>query len=104
MAGYIIADPASNTGWSHLFEKRMPVAGKLCTVVIELECRFVYEVSERRLLHLDLLLESGTSAASEEDLWDLEDSLNHANPDAIDNPLDWGLTVSSNLPSWARCN
>jgi hypothetical protein len=52
------------------------------------------------LLHLDIEEENGLNPASQEDLWDLEDSLENANPDAIASPEEHGLTVSTQLPGW----
>jgi hypothetical protein len=71
---------------------------------VELECRFVYDVQQGTLLHLDIVDNSGTSPASHAELWDLEDSLNNANPDAIARPQEWGLTVSTKLPGWCERN
>jgi hypothetical protein len=43
MTRYIIADPDSNSGWSHLFLRDAVVFGRLQTVVAELQCRFIYD-------------------------------------------------------------
>jgi hypothetical protein len=104
MSRYIIADPSSNSGWSHLFLRDAVVFGRRQTVVAELQCRFIYDAQECTLLHLDIQEESVLSPASREDLWDLQDSLENANPDAIASPEEWGLTRSTQLPEWYECN
>lgn len=101
-ARYVISDPATNSGWAHLFERREVVRGKLSDVIRELECRFVYDRSERKLLHLDVIERGVVTAASEEDCCDLEDSLENANPDVIKEPQDQGLDVSNELPEWCK--
>jgi hypothetical protein len=100
MTRYIIADPDSNSGWSHLFLRDAVVFGRRQTVVAELQCRFIYDAQQGTLLHLDIVEENGLNPASQEDLWDLEDSLENANPDAIASPEEHGLTVSTQLPGW----
>ena len=99
-ARYVISDPATNSGWTHLFERRKFVQGRLSDVVAELECRFVYDRSERKLLHLDVIEQGVVTPGSETDRCDLEDSLENANPDAIEYPRNSGLDVSSELPAW----
>ncbi len=99
---YIIADPATNTGWTHLFERKIPISGRLSDAIVELECRFVYYVPEQRLLHLDVMEKGIAIPGSEDDLCDLEDSLNYANPDALRDPWEAGLDVRSQPPAWYR--
>lgn len=97
MPRYIIADPNSNAGWSHIFEVFEPGGG---IVHVERECRFVFDVKEFCLIHLDTLIDGRMVAASESDLLDLEDSLVHSNPHVIECPRDSGLSWRNRLPSW----
>jgi hypothetical protein len=101
-ARYVISDPATNTGWTHLFERREFVRGQLSDVILELECRFVYDRTERKLLHLDVIEHGLVTPGSETDRCDLEDSLENANPYAIEDPQDAGLDVSNELPAWCE--
>jgi hypothetical protein len=101
-ARYVISDPSTNTGWTHLFERRERLRGRLSDVIRELECRFVYDRFQHKLLHLDVIEQGVVTTASEADRRDLEDSLEDANPDAIESPSDQGLDVSNELPAWCK--
>jgi hypothetical protein len=99
MLRYIIANPDAKGGggWSHIFEVFEPGRG---VAHVERECRFVFEVDEFSLIHLDVRIEGRMVAASTCDLLDLQDSLLHSNPGFIEDPEGFGLTKSDRLPSW----
>jgi hypothetical protein len=99
MPRYIIADldAKGGGGWSHIFEVFEPGRG---VVHVERECRFVFDVDEFSLIHLDVLIDGRMVAASECDLLDVQDSLVHSNPGAIEDPETFGLTWGDRLPLW----
>lgn len=94
MSRYIIADSDTvpGSGWTHLFpEGRRDV---------ERETRFVWDTDTEKLLHLDIRRNSKWQEAGRSEIEDLEDSLKNANEDALENPDNWGLTPSDELPEW----
>ncbi len=89
---YIIADETHEL-WGHFFEEDDGYN--------ERHCRFVYDDIEEHVEKLEIRRDSRWCTASRSDYANLEDSLKNANPDALENPEDWGLGVSNRLPDWA---
>jgi hypothetical protein len=99
---YVIADQANNAGWTHLFERWSADSDETEPAVVELECRFVYDRHAGRLRHLDLFEAGTVRPGSDAEILDLEDSLENANPDALESPREAGLDESDRLPGWSR--
>lgn len=80
--------------WGHLFgpdNKR------------ETLTEFVYDTEEEQLVGVLIQYDAALDKwelASEHKRADLEDSLKNANPDALDNPHDWDLDYTDELPEW----
>lgn len=91
---YIIADPDQGCGWDHIF-----LEGGRDT---ERETRFVFDPETEKLLMADIRRDWKWRAASSDELADLEDSLLNANGDALEDPEDWALIASDDLPDWAE--
>lgn len=92
---YVIAGTPGGL-WGHIFDN---AEGEVMT-------QFVYDTQERKLVAAKIVggqSEGGPwwTDASPVMVADLEDSLVNANEDALDNPGDWGLAVSDELPDWA---
>lgn len=80
--------------WGHLFgpdNKRET----LTEIVYDTEEEELFAV----LIQYDAALDKW-ELASEHKRADLEDSLKNANPDALDNPHNWDLDYSDELPDW----
>lgn len=79
--------------WGHL----SPNGGK------EVLTEILYDVEEERLVAAYLQTNAALDkwqVASEDFRADLEDSLNNANPDALDNPTNWDLDYTDERPYW----
>ncbi len=80
--------------WGHLFgpgNKR------------ETMTEFVYDTESEELVGVLVQYDAARDKwelASEWQRADLEDSLKNANPDALDNPHDWDLDYTDELPEW----
>lgn len=96
---YIIADPALAKGWTHIFAELDKDTGK--EVERERDLRFVYDTEAGKLIHLDVYNTTGPYAANAAEIADVEDSLKNANPEALENPDEYGIAASDDLPSWA---
>lgn len=90
---YVITDDLQ---WGHIFEGGTS----------ETMCLFAFDRQENRLVAG--MVPGGFGAEgqwwtpmSARMLADLEDSLVNANPDALSNPDDWGLSETDDLPEWA---
>jgi hypothetical protein len=92
--------PIRMQNWSHIFQVFEAGGG---VVHVERECRFVFNVKEFCLIHLDILINGRMVAASVSDLLDLEDSLVHSNPGAIEDPEAFGLPTACRLSSHPNC-
>lgn len=94
MSRYIIAhcDRDVGAGWGHIFSEG--------SREVERDTRFVWDCDAEKLIHLDIMRDNKWREASQDEILDLEDSLKNANPDALDNPDDWGLDASDDLPAW----
>lgn len=77
--------------WEHFFE------GRRVRFV-----RFVFDRSARKVIALQLQDTETWTAAGRSYCDDLEDSLLHANQEALERPQDEGLAESDELPEWAR--
>lgn len=88
---YIVADHEADegSGWEHDFG--------MGNVTV----RFAYDLNTHDLVAASLLLAGLWKPASLVELRDLEDSLQNANADALDDPAGWGLIQTDTLPSWA---
>ena len=82
---YLIAN-----AWNHIFEGRTPS-----------EVRFVFNVAEETISHMQICTHEGWEAAMRQQAEDVLDSLLNANPEALDYPGNYGLTKSNHLPAWA---
>lgn len=65
------------------------------------DVNFVYDYQLGRVTHMTLSRALGDEPAHRDEMADVTDSLKNANEDALDNPEDWGLEVSNELPDWA---
>lgn len=77
--------------WDHIFEddgRALPV-------------RFCFDVEKNKLVHLDIQRDTGWEPASSVDVADVQDSILNGNADALDNPSDYGLAQTAELPDWA---
>lgn len=80
--------------WGHLFD-----AGNKRETMTE----FVYDTEEETLLAVLIQHDAARDQwelASEYKRADLEDSLKNANPDALENPHEWDLDYTDELPEW----
>jgi hypothetical protein len=87
---YIIAD-----SWSHFIEDEK--TGK----APERQIRWVFDADENEVSHLEIFQKNAWNSASRNDFANVDDHLKGANPDVIDNPENWGLETSDELPEWA---
>lgn len=99
MSRYIIADPDQGAGWGHIFED-VRIGGSVQSR--ERMLRFVFDLEENRIEHLEVQWGNQWIEGSRYDLADVEDSLKNANPGALEDPVYWGLLVSDDLPDWAK--
>lgn len=81
--------------WGHIFD----VSGR------EDMTMFVYDTEEDKLV--DALIERNAATgewtlANDDELADLEESLQQANPEALEHPFDWGLDYTDTLPEWVE--
>lgn len=88
---YVIADDESSL-WGHLFG---PGDHETMT-------RFVYDVVDRKIVAADYQSRNLWIAMDDDMLANFRDHLENANPDALDNPEDWDLATSDELPDWAN--
>lgn len=89
---YIVADAEADL-WEHLFEDADGTPR-------ERNCRFVYDVEDGVMIHVQIFQDNAWNTASEAERADVEDSLKTGNPEAIDVPLLLGLRVTDDLPDW----
>lgn len=94
---YVIADEEGSL-WGHIVSQDGP----------EIMTRFVYDREAECILVAEQMGTVNNEDGSHswvplggEVLADLEDSLKHANDDALANPDDWGLVESDEVPFWA---
>lgn len=99
MARYVIADPDQGAGWGHIFEEVHENGKKKAR---ERMLRFVFDLESEALAHLDVQWGQKWIEGSRFDREDVEDSLKNANPEALEDPEDWGLIASDELPDWAQ--
>lgn len=62
--------------------------------------RFVADVNNLKLIKLEVLGNDGYRLASKSEFLDIEDSLLNGNDEVFDNPDDFGLKLTSEIPSW----
>ncbi len=90
---YIVTGPY----WGHIFDEEQ---GEVLT-------EWVYDIVEEKLVGA-MIADRGSlnlpkwHQAKQDELLDLEDSIKNANPDCIDNPEDWGLVRTNELPEFAQ--
>lgn len=87
-ARYVVAD-----NWSHLLD-----GGR------ETEIRWVWDREEERLIALQILRNRAWQPASPAEFENVTDHLANANPDALENPADYGAHEASAGPDWAQDN
>jgi hypothetical protein len=80
MPTYIIADPDSSCGWTHIWNVHTSVGD---VVDVERPCRFVLDRVRVRLVHLDIEIDGTMVPATAEEAEDLLDSPVNANPDVM---------------------
>jgi len=97
---YIIADPSLGLGWGHIFSETDPETG--AKRERERFTRFVFDLDEMKLIHLDIDSRGGMVPADAIQMADLQDSLVNANSEALEDPDYWGLIASNELPRWCR--
>ena len=97
MPRFIISDPDTSGGWSHIWKVETD-AGDL--IDVERTCRFVLDTDQERLVHVDIDVDGTMVLATRDEVEDLLDSLVIANPDVFDDPESCGLEVSNRLPAW----
>ncbi len=78
--------------WTHLFGAGIP----------EVTVRLVFDRELNQVLCMDIQTATKWVGASSAQIQDVEDSLKNANDDALENPQDWGLEASDELPVWAQ--
>jgi hypothetical protein len=100
MPGYIIADPDSSSGWTHIWNVQTRARGPI--VEVERQCRFVLDRDRLRLVHVDVEIGGTMVRATSEETEDLRESLVNANPDVIDDPKSHGLQTTNRLPAWSK--
>jgi hypothetical protein len=92
MNAYRIQPPVYIHGtWTHLF-------GPGST---ETTLRILYDTTQGRLIAGQYQQNGRWLDLRQDDLADVEDSLKNANPEALERPAEFGLEVSSGMPSWA---
>ncbi len=88
---FVIADEDSSL-WGHLSG---PGQGETMT-------RFVFDREENAISAAEYQVGTAWLPMTEEMLVNFYDHLASANPDALENPVSWGLRTSSELPSWVE--
>lgn len=82
--------------WGHFFADNEP----------ERASQFVYDTETESLVAVLIQVNRSTEDywvdATDIEMQDLEDSLKNANPDALENPVEWGLDYTDTLPDWAQ--
>lgn len=92
MNAYRIQPPTYVHGtWTHLFGPGSS----------ETTLRILYDTTQERLIAGQYMNNGRWHDLRSDDLADVEDSLKNANPEALDRPAEFGLEVSSGMPSWA---
>jgi len=66
--------------------------------------RFIFDVNANKIIFMQISYNQKWNASSPEAMADVQDSLVNGNEDAIKNPDDYGLVVTSKLPEWAKIN
>jgi hypothetical protein len=66
------------------------------------DLRFVFDTQDQKIVAMQVLLGTGYVDAMRGAMLDVEDSLLTANFEAFDNPDDFGLDFSDEMPDWAR--
>jgi hypothetical protein len=100
MPRYIIADPVSSSGWTHIWNVHTRARGPI--VEVERQCRIVLDQDRLRLVRVDIEIGGTMVPATSEEAEDLLDSLVNANPDIIDDPKSHGLQTTNRLPAWSK--
>lgn len=88
---FVIADEP-NRLWTHIFG----AYGEHLT-------RFVYSVGSKELLALQIRRTENNAwrSATQDERNEVKDSLENANPGALEDPMAWGLFRASAMPEWA---
>lgn len=76
--------------WSHVFEG-----------FGEKQVRFVFDVESRTIVSMQVFFDQKWQNATQTQVADVQDSLITANEEALQNPAEWGLLASAELPDWS---
>jgi hypothetical protein len=87
---YLVSD-----SWGHILDNEVG------EVMIQWVYDTVDEIVVAANVQHDRALDKWTPATRDE-LADIEDHLKNANPDALDNPLEWDVEYADELPEWAH--
>jgi hypothetical protein len=96
---YIIADPDSSSGWTHIWNEQTRAGDPV--VDVERPCLFALE-RVRASVHLGIEFDAPTCPETSEEAEGLLDGLVNANPDVIDDPKFYGFQTSNRLPGWSK--
>jgi hypothetical protein len=97
MSKYIVCVASKNSGgWNHLFLEQCGDQSR----TVERLCRFVFDVEQNTIVHLDIQIDGRWLTATWGQALDVQDSLVHSNAGALDCPADFGLARSNCLPRW----
>lgn len=78
--------------WDHLFgSRRTPTDLRIC-----------FDLKKNQLVAMEVQQGSGFTAASQDEIADVEDSLKNSNDDALVAPQAYGLEASNTLPDWTK--
>lgn len=83
---YLVAD-----AWNHIFEG-----------IGERTVRFVFDRKAQKIVFMQAVDGRYWLSSTAEQVADVEDSLKHANDEALVSPHDYGLTAADYLPAWAE--
>ncbi|MTH94821.1 hypothetical protein [Roseibium sp. RKSG952] len=78
--------------WGHIFDEKI---GEIMT-------QWVYDTQTKTLVGALIASNRSWVPASDEELADIEDSIKNANPDSLENPDDWGLSSTEEIPEAFR--
>jgi hypothetical protein len=80
--------------WGHILDSEQ---GEVMT-------QWVYDLEEEKVVAANIQHDRALdkwAVATTDELADMEDHLKNANPDALDNPLDWEVDFADEMPEWA---
>jgi hypothetical protein len=81
--------------WGHILDNE----------VGEVMIQWVYDTVDENVIAANVQHDRALdkwAPATRDQLADIQDHLKNANPDALDNPLDWAVEYADELPDWAE--